>query len=117
MSWTITINEVFTHRGGAGITGTFTQQISPEKTVGEFLTALRNNNNNNQRHHVSINLYRPFEPNQIGSRDRNNGNIISENNNGPNCTWNVDTLNENTLIKDSGLKDGAVLAMRAMMCD
>ena len=78
----------------------------------------RNNNQNPQKHRTfSIDYFRAFDPKQIGTRDRNNGNIIVENNQDPNCTWNTNTLTLDTLVKNSGLCDGAVLAMSSMMCD
>ena len=116
--WNITINEVFSHRGGAGIITTFTQQISPDSTVKQFLEALTVNPQNNQKNReFPIDYFSPFDPKSIGDRDRNSGRIVSQSNDNPNCTWNSNLINANTLIRNSGLCDGAVLQMSAMMCD
>jgi len=110
--WEITIHEIFSGRGGSSITATFKVRIRPDATVQEFLKKCKENPANPQRHRMEIQTFYPHDPSRIGKQTQQG--IVSNSNESPNCTW---SAKSETLVRDSGLCNGAVLAMSSLKCD
>src|SRR5690349_16715612 len=101
-TWTITINEVWNHRGGGTIFNSFQVQAAPDTKIAAFMELVKSAPGNNDPGTTTANNLMPFDPAWIGSRERQTGNIQPENpDRAPNCKWEPSPHHSKT-IQDAG---------------